>query len=243
MKIHNYSPTTGEYLNTTVADESPLEPGIFMIPALATDMTPPTLKANEVAVFSAGVWVVVPDYRSQTVYDKTTGAAVQITDLGALAANLVVEKPKPTQAQIAAQLIANQTAALAAIDQFAAATLATLTGNVPEVSARTWEMEWGLALLINNAAYTFDPRQSAFLTSQGLNPAPKIAAEKAALAAYAVKVIAKGTAFSTMASLTKSLQNSSKAAVLAAIDQPALDAAIAANKAAAQAAIAALPKV
>lgn len=155
--------------------------------------------------------------------------------------------PVPTAAELtakaAAQFATNQSAALAAVDQFAAATLATLTGNVPEVSARTWEMEWGLALLINNAAYTFDPRQSAFLTSQGLNPAPKISAEKAALAAYAVKVIAKGTAFSAMASLTKSLQNSSKAAVLAAIDQPALDAAIAANKAAAQAAIAALPKV
>lgn len=234
MKIHNYSPTTGEYLNTTVADESPLEPGIFMVPALATDVAPPTLKANEVAVFAAGAWSVVPDYRSQTVYDKTTGAAVQITDLGALAANLVVAKPKPTQAQIAAQFAANQTAALAAVDQFHAETVQQLAGNPTQVEKDTWAMKLSTANAVVTKA-TVSGEGMAFMTAAGITT-------PALQSAWAAKVQVNAAKFAGLVGLADALRSQAKAAITAAVDQPALDAAQVANKAAALAAIASLPK-
>lgn len=234
MQIHNYHPDTGEYLNTTVADESPLEPGIFMIPALSTDVVPPTVKANEVAIFAAGSWSVVPDYRGQTVFDKATGAAVQITELGALAENLVVVKPKPTKEQIAAQFAANQTAALTAVDQFHAETVQQLAGNPTQVEKDTWAMKLATA----NAVVAKTPisgEGNAFMNAAGLTT-------PALQSAWAAKVQANAAKFAGLVGLADALRSQAKAAITAAVDQVALDAAIADSKAAALTAIAALPK-
>ena len=67
MRIYNYDPATGEYLGTSEADQSPLEPGVYLLPAHATDQPVPTAKAGQAAVFLDGTWRLVPDYRSQPV--------------------------------------------------------------------------------------------------------------------------------------------------------------------------------
>lgn len=86
--IYVYHPDSGEFLNFTSADESPLEPGLFLIPAHATDIVPPTIGANEIAVFIGGAWAICPDFRWQIYYDQTSGAQVEITTIGSLPANL-----------------------------------------------------------------------------------------------------------------------------------------------------------
>lgn len=58
---------TGEYLGESEAKESPLEPGVFRIPAYATDVAPPTYTTNEIPVFSSDTWSIVEDWRG-TVY-------------------------------------------------------------------------------------------------------------------------------------------------------------------------------
>ncbi|MDH2917579.1 MAG: hypothetical protein PXX73_00080 [Sideroxydans sp.] len=247
MKIHNYSPTTGEYLNTTTADESPLEPGTFMIPALATGMALPAVKANEVAVFATGAWSVVADYRGQTVYEKTTGVPVQITELGALPASLVITKPTPTPAQIAAQFSANQTAALTAVDTFHANTVQQLAGNPTQVEKDSWAMKLTTANAVIAKA-TVSAEGIAFMTALGLiapagATAAQVSAADTAKATWATKVQANAAKFAGLVGLADSLRTSAKAALTAATDQASLDAAQAANKAAALAAIAALPKV
>lgn len=62
MKIHHYHPETLEYLGEGQADESPLEPGVFLIPAHATPLAPPAAVAGKVRVFKDGAWVqrVIP---------------------------------------------------------------------------------------------------------------------------------------------------------------------------------------
>lgn len=40
------------------ADESPLEPGVFLIPAHATDITPPAEVAGKTRHFEGGAWVL-----------------------------------------------------------------------------------------------------------------------------------------------------------------------------------------
>lgn len=55
--IHHYNAETGEYLGPGQADESPLEPGVFLIPAHATEAAPPAEVAGKVRVLEAGAWV------------------------------------------------------------------------------------------------------------------------------------------------------------------------------------------
>ena len=55
MKIYNYD-LQGKYTGESVADESPLEKGVYLIPAGATEIKPPSTNANEVAVFNGEIW-------------------------------------------------------------------------------------------------------------------------------------------------------------------------------------------
>ena len=55
MKIYSYD-LQGNYTGESVADESPLEKGVYLIPAGATDIKPPSTNANKVAVFDGQIW-------------------------------------------------------------------------------------------------------------------------------------------------------------------------------------------
>lgn len=69
MQIYNYDSITGEFLTPGIADESPLEPGKYLIPAFATDQEPPIIGKNQIAIYREGTWQIVPDYRGQEAYD------------------------------------------------------------------------------------------------------------------------------------------------------------------------------
>lgn len=74
----------GVYTHSYDAQESPLEPGVYIEPVSCTSVLPPVLGANEAAQFDVenGEWVVVPDFRGQTYYNIATGAPVEITEVG-----------------------------------------------------------------------------------------------------------------------------------------------------------------
>ncbi len=50
----------GIYLGPVQADESPLEPGEFLIPAGCVEIAPPAIPEGSVAVWINGSWSVVP---------------------------------------------------------------------------------------------------------------------------------------------------------------------------------------
>lgn len=57
--VYNYHAETGEFLGTSDADESPLEPGVFLLPAHATFTAPPqNIPAGRQLAFSVpkGAW-------------------------------------------------------------------------------------------------------------------------------------------------------------------------------------------
>lgn len=60
MLVYNYHPITNEYLGQFEADESPLEPGVFLVPANAATTPPPAAKDGFVRRFSGGVWGYSP---------------------------------------------------------------------------------------------------------------------------------------------------------------------------------------
>ena len=80
MDIYNYSASTGEFISHDVADESPLEPGVYLIPALATTIKPPETTENEAAVFDKEnqSWNVVLDYRGTSLWDKLSASKVTV---------------------------------------------------------------------------------------------------------------------------------------------------------------------
>lgn len=79
MIVYTYDGTTGEYVGTETADESPNEPGVHLIPAHATATEPPKPRKGYVRVFRDGRWVSVADPRG--TYYLPSGAVVTVTDL------------------------------------------------------------------------------------------------------------------------------------------------------------------
>ncbi|MDP4146526.1 MAG: hypothetical protein Q8936_18955 [Bacillota bacterium] len=55
MKIYNYD-VNGIYIGCDEADESPLEPGVFLIPSNATIVEPPQLDSEHIAVWNGTGW-------------------------------------------------------------------------------------------------------------------------------------------------------------------------------------------
>lgn len=98
--IWNYDPLTLALLDISELDESdlsPLEKGVWLIPAHATDVKPPKAKKNEVPVFNpdAGVWSVVPDFRDAVLYDKATGLLAPALPLGVSPDDTVTDLAPP----------------------------------------------------------------------------------------------------------------------------------------------------
>ena len=58
MNIYHYIADTGIFYAKGVADKSPLEPGVFLVPAHATTIAPPEVTEPDVAVFKDGKWSV-----------------------------------------------------------------------------------------------------------------------------------------------------------------------------------------
>lgn len=82
MLIYHYHPQTKEYLGFDEADESPLEPGVFLIPANATKIEPITPSEGFTAVWNDSQWIEVEDNRGLIVYEKSSGNQKWIEELG-----------------------------------------------------------------------------------------------------------------------------------------------------------------
>lgn len=85
----------GAYLGPTVADESPLQPGVFLIPGGAVETPPPSAPEGHVPVWSDGGWSLVEDHRGAIVYDKGTGEPSIIESLGPLPSDKTSQVPGP----------------------------------------------------------------------------------------------------------------------------------------------------
>jgi hypothetical protein len=59
MKIYNYHPETKHFLYEEDAQQSPLDaPDIFLIPANATEIEPPSTGENELAIWQEDHWII-----------------------------------------------------------------------------------------------------------------------------------------------------------------------------------------
>lgn len=60
MNIYHYHPETGVLIGQSQADPSPLEPGVWLIPAYATTDQPPVPGEGEYVVRINGIWETQP---------------------------------------------------------------------------------------------------------------------------------------------------------------------------------------
>lgn len=80
--VYNYNPDTGEYLGPETAHESPMEPGVYLMPAHSTEAEPPEAGEHQAAVYSDGAWTLVEDHRGEVWYDTATQDQHEIKTLG-----------------------------------------------------------------------------------------------------------------------------------------------------------------
>jgi hypothetical protein len=92
MKIYHYHPECKYYLGYSDADESPLEPGVFLIPAYATDIKPPECLPSEIQVFSETSWEVRENLCG-IYYSTISGEQIENINPLSLPENTTKEKP------------------------------------------------------------------------------------------------------------------------------------------------------
>ncbi len=106
--VYSYHPQSGEFLSREVADESPLEPGVFLIPANACLIEPPAVAALQVAVYRDAAWRVVADHRGKSYW--LDGQRFRIDELGVVPPEGSTPEPLPPT------LAATKEALIAAVD-------------------------------------------------------------------------------------------------------------------------------
>lgn len=115
--IYNYHSQTGEFLSASEADASPLEPGVFLVPQFATDVSPPQIGDNQVCVFAQGVWSIKVDWRGHH-YWLADGSSHTIVEIGTAPPDGALETaPAPTVEQLSVLLVGQLQDALDAFAQ------------------------------------------------------------------------------------------------------------------------------
>lgn len=68
MNAYKYDSQTGEFVHEVLCQESPREPGQFLIPANATTVVPPEEQAGKARVWNGEEWGYRDDNRGKTMY-------------------------------------------------------------------------------------------------------------------------------------------------------------------------------
>jgi hypothetical protein len=244
--IYNYDPQTGELIDESPADESPLEPGVILIPSFATTIKPPKTASREIAVFAEGKWHVKADWRGVPVFSTADGSAVSVSHIGKTPADVgATDKPIPGQfyawdagewrldpAKEAAQFERAKLRALDMVDQLHAQSVQALVGSPTQVEKDTWAVKLETAKAITAGA-SLTAEGQAFVDGAGL-------ATSAKQAQWAARVMANAAAYARVVGVAETLRSEARVAVHAAQDEAAVQAALDAHRAATDAATAAL---
>lgn len=85
----------GFYLHQTVADQDPMQPENWLIPAGCIEAEPPEVKPEQAAKWQPEkkAWQYLPDYRGKTAYRTDNGQPETVETVGELPAHLTLTAP------------------------------------------------------------------------------------------------------------------------------------------------------
>jgi len=93
MKIYHYHPEHNHYLFSDFADQSPLDPpGVWLIPAHATEIEPEECNPGEIQIFNGSSWDIIEDKRG-TYYSTETREETENYNPHSSPENSTKEKP------------------------------------------------------------------------------------------------------------------------------------------------------
>ena len=83
MLVYHFDQVTGAHVGMSDADESPLEPGVFLIPSFATELAPPVAPEGQFAAFDGSRWALkdippTPEPDPQPVAPEPTRAELLV---------------------------------------------------------------------------------------------------------------------------------------------------------------------
>ncbi|MDR2308856.1 MAG: hypothetical protein LBE53_16890 [Paucimonas sp.] len=110
--VYQTSPV-GLFTGITEADESPLEPGVFLVPGGCVETPPPLIPENKAAHWNGQAWSLVDYYQGLLVYSISTGEPLTVSGMGPIPAGYTVKKPGPDQVWKNGEWVDDITAVLA----------------------------------------------------------------------------------------------------------------------------------
>ncbi|MHC8315694.1 DUF4376 domain-containing protein [Pseudomonas sp. LB3P31] len=87
----------GIFTGKTVADRSPLEPGVWLIPGGCVEVAPPVVPDKKAAFWDGRRWQLVDSYQGLTAYNVETREPLVIERAGSLPTGYTLEVPGPGQ--------------------------------------------------------------------------------------------------------------------------------------------------
>jgi hypothetical protein len=79
------------------ADESPLEPGVYLIPGGCVEIAPPAVPQHKAACWSGTAWQLVDFFGGVVVYNTDTGEPRTLGGFEPVPAGYTMKKPGPNQ--------------------------------------------------------------------------------------------------------------------------------------------------
>ncbi|WP_039013064.1 hypothetical protein [Pseudomonas brassicacearum] len=87
----------GIFIGAVAAEESPLEPGVWMIPGGCVEVPPPTVPEHKAAWWNGRAWQLVDHFGGVVVYSIDTGERRTLAGFEPVPAGYTMKKPGPNQ--------------------------------------------------------------------------------------------------------------------------------------------------
>lgn len=87
----------GLYVGPTTADESPLEPGVFLIPGGCVEVAPPETPQGKIQHWNGKRWQLLDYFNGLIVYNTGTREPLTLNGVGQIPNGFTVLRPQPGQ--------------------------------------------------------------------------------------------------------------------------------------------------
>lgn len=87
----------GIFIGAVAADESPLEPGVYLIPGGCVEAEPPSVPEHKAAWWNGKTWQLVDYFGGVVVYSTETGEPRTLEGFEPVPAGFTMSRPEPNQ--------------------------------------------------------------------------------------------------------------------------------------------------